>query len=73
MRVDISLLPALAVSFMLIFARIGAMVMLMPAIGEANIAVRVRLSLALVLTLILTPLHRAGFHVDLSTLAPVAT
>lgn len=73
MRVDISLLPALAVSFMLIFARIGAMVMLMPAIGEANIAVRVRLSLALVLTLILTPLHRSGFQVDLSTLAPVAT
>jgi flagellar biosynthetic protein FliR len=73
MRIDISLLPALAVSFMLVFARIGAMVMLMPALGEANIAVRVRLAFALALTLILTPLHRGGFQVDLGSLAPVVT
>ena len=44
MRVDISLLPALAATFMLVFARIGAMVMLLPGFGVANIPVRVRLA-----------------------------
>ena len=34
MRIDISLLPALAASFMLAFARVGAMVMLLPGLGE---------------------------------------
>jgi flagellar biosynthesis protein FliR len=33
MRVDISLLPALAATFMLVFARVGAMVMLLPGFG----------------------------------------
>jgi flagellar biosynthesis protein FliR len=42
MRIDISLLPALAAAFMLVFARIGAMVMLLPGFGEANIPVRVK-------------------------------
>ena len=37
MRIDISLLPALAAAFMLVFARIGAMVMLLPGLGEVNI------------------------------------
>jgi flagellar biosynthetic protein FliR len=36
MRVDISLLPALAATFMLVFARIGAMVMLLPGFGETR-------------------------------------
>ena len=30
MRIDISFLPALATAFMLTFARVGAMVMLLP-------------------------------------------
>ncbi len=41
MRIDISLLPALAATFMLVFARVGAMVMLLPGFGETNIPVRV--------------------------------
>jgi len=49
MRIDISLLPALAAAFMLVFARIGAMVMLLPGLGEANIPVRIKLSIALLL------------------------
>src|SRR6201987_5942772 len=69
MRVDISLLPALAATFMLVFARVGAMVMLLPGFGESNIPVRVKLSIALLLTLILLPLHRAAYHVDMSSLA----
>ena len=47
MRIDISLLPALAAAFMLVFARIGAMVMLLPGFGEANIPVRIKLAIAL--------------------------
>jgi flagellar biosynthetic protein FliR len=47
MRIDISLLPVLAAAFMLVFARIGAMVMLLPALGESNIPVRIKLAIAL--------------------------
>jgi len=36
MRIDVSLLPALAAAFMLVFARVGAMVMLLPALGESK-------------------------------------
>ena len=71
MRLDVSLLPALAAAFMLVFARVGAMVMLMPALGEENIPMRVKLSIALLLTLVLLPLHRSAYHVDLRTLGPV--
>jgi flagellar biosynthetic protein FliR len=71
MRIDISFLPALAATFMLVFARIGAMVMLLPGFGETNIPVRVRLGIALMLTLILLPLHRTAYHVDLNAMAPL--
>jgi flagellar biosynthetic protein FliR len=69
MRIDISLLPALAAAFMLVFARVGAMVMLLPGFGESNIPVRVKLSIALLLTLIILPLHRAAYHVDMTSTA----
>jgi len=68
MRVDISLLPALAAAFMLVFARIGAMVMLLPGFGESNIPVRVKLAIALLLTLIIMPLHRAAYQIDLTSM-----
>src|SRR6478736_5622765 len=71
MRVDISLLPALAAAFMLVFARIGAMVMLLPGLGESNIPVRIKLAIALVLTLVILPLHRAAYQIDLQSLAPL--
>src|SRR5260370_31277412 len=71
MRIDISLLPALAAAFMLVFARVGAMVMLLPGLGESNIAVRVKLAIALLLTLIILPLHRAAYHVDMGSLWPL--
>lgn len=71
MRIDISLLPALAASFMLVFARIGAMVMLMPGLGETNVPVRVRLAIALSLTLIILPLHRSAYQVDMQSIAPL--
>jgi flagellar biosynthetic protein FliR len=71
MRVDISLLPALAATFMLVFARIGAMVMLLPGFGETNIPTRIKLSIALLLTLIILPLHRQAYQVDMHSLTPL--
>jgi flagellar biosynthetic protein FliR len=71
MRVDISFLPALAAAFLLVFARVGTMVMLLPGIGESSMPTRVRLAIALILTAILLPLHRAAYSLDLRALAPV--
>ena len=71
MRLDISFLPALAAAFMLVFARIGAMVMLMPGLGESDIPVRIKLAIALLLTLIILPLHRQAYHVDMQSLTPL--
>src|ERR1700722_6226640 len=68
MRIDISLLPVLAAAFMLVFARVGAMVMLLPGLGESNIPVRIKLAIAVLLTLIILPLHRAAARVALSAL-----
>ncbi|WP_315831518.1 flagellar biosynthetic protein FliR [Bradyrhizobium prioriisuperbiae] len=71
MRIDISLLPALAAAFVLAFARIGAMVMLMPGFGETNIPTRIKLGIALMLTLIILPLHRSAYHIDMTSLTPL--
>lgn len=71
MRVDISFLPALAAAFLLTFARVGAMVMLLPAVGELSLPSRVRLTIALVLTAILLPAHQKAYAVDLKALGPV--
>src|SRR6201991_5393258 len=71
MRFDISFLPALGVAFILMFARIGTMVMLLPGLGELSVPARVRLTIALVLTFVLFPLHRAGYTIDLRSPGPV--
>jgi flagellar biosynthetic protein FliR len=71
MRVDVSFLPALAAAFLLTFARVGAMVMLMPGIGEANLPPRVRLTIALVLSAILLPAHQSAYAINLTALGPV--
>ncbi|MGA2124715.1 MAG: flagellar biosynthetic protein FliR [Xanthobacteraceae bacterium] len=71
MRIDVSFLPALAAAFMLMFARIGTMVMMMPGLGEVNISSRMRLVIAVVLTALLLPLHRDAFHIDLRSFGPV--
>ncbi|HKS84027.1 MAG TPA: flagellar biosynthetic protein FliR [Pseudolabrys sp.] len=71
MRVDISFLPALAAAFMLTFARVGAMVMLLPGIGEQTMPSRVRLGIALMLAAILLPAHQKAYNIDLTALGPV--
>ena len=44
----------------LVFARVGALAMLMPGVGETVVPPRTRLSFAFLLTLVLYPLVRAG-------------
>ncbi|HEY2758014.1 MAG TPA: flagellar biosynthetic protein FliR [Pseudolabrys sp.] len=73
MNIDISFLPALAAAFVLTFARVGAMVMLMPGIGETNLPARMRLGIVLLLSGILVPLHRSAYAVDLTSLGPLIT
>ena len=52
-------IPDLTTAFMLAFARVGTLVMLLPGIGEATIPARLRLALALLLTLALFPIVAA--------------
>ena len=52
----LTFLPQTAFVFMLIFARLGTMLMLLPALGEAVVSSRVRLMLGLLLTLVMMPL-----------------
>src|SRR6266513_1204855 len=71
MQVDVSFLPAYGAAFILMFARIGTMIMLLPGLGEMSVPARVRLTVALVLTFVLFPLHRAGYTIDLRSPGPV--
>lgn len=72
MRFDVSMLPALAAAFLLTFARVGSMVMLMPGVGESNLPARVRLAIALALTAVMMPAHQAAYAgVNLNTMGPV--
>ena len=64
------ILPELSMAFMLIFARIGTLVMLLPGLGERSFPVRVRLSVALLLTLVFFPLA-SGYYP--SPLGPITT
>jgi flagellar biosynthesis protein FliR len=71
MKIDISFLPAYGAAFMLVFARIGTMVMLLPGLGEMSVPRRVKLSVALVLAAVLLPLHRSAYQLDLRSFGPV--
>jgi flagellar biosynthetic protein FliR len=69
--INLSFLPALGAAFLLVFARTGTMVMLLPGLGEQNISARLRLTIALVLAAVILPLHRAAYNIDTSALGPV--
>jgi flagellar biosynthesis protein FliR len=71
MRIDISFLPALSAAFVLVFARIGAMLMLLPGLGELSVPVRLRLTAALLLAAVVLPLHRNAYQIDLGSFGPV--
>jgi flagellar biosynthetic protein FliR len=73
MTIDISFLPALAAAYLLIFARIGTMLMLLPGLGELSVPPRMRLSAALALAILIMPLHRDAYRIDLTQLTPALT
>ena len=56
MSLAVGWLPETAFFYLLIFARVGSVLMLMPALGEQAINARSRLSFALVFALVLHPL-----------------
>lgn len=60
MTFSLDLLPELAFFYLLIFARVGTLLMLMPAIGENMIPARMRLTFALLFSLTLYPLIAPG-------------
>jgi flagellar biosynthetic protein FliR len=66
------ILPQVAFAFMLIFARVGAILMLMPALGERSIPVRIRLGFALALSFTLYPLLSARYGLVPANLAAAA-
>src|SRR6185437_16436861 len=71
MQVDVSFLPVFAAAFLLGFARVGTMVMLLPGLGEMTVSPRVRLTIALALTAVILPLHRTDYQIDLHSFGPV--
>ena len=52
---NVSILPDIAIVFLLMFGRLGSMMMLMPAIGETNIPARIRLVFAVLVTMLVYP------------------
>lgn len=66
MNISLSWLPATAFLFIVIFARTGTILMLLPALGEESIPARLRLGFALAFAYVLLPLLS-------STLPPLPT
>lgn len=58
------LLPNEIAAFVLILARVGALVMLLPALGEENVSPRFRLTIAVMLTFVFFPFARPLYAVD---------
>jgi len=63
-------LPQTALIYMLIFARMGTMVMLMPGFSSSRLPVRMRLTIALVFTFIMYPLVFGHYPVEAVTFYP---
>jgi len=59
--INIEFLPETGFVFMLVFSRLGTMIMLMPALGEVSIPARVRLILALLITAVMMPLVSSSY------------
>lgn len=60
---QIAILPQIGALFVLVFARVGTLVMLMPGIGERFIFSRARLSLAFFIALVILPMARPSLQI----------
>ncbi len=58
------ILPGEVAAFLLILARVGALVMLLPALGEENVSPRFRLTIAVLLAFVFWPFARPLYDVD---------
>jgi len=70
MTIQLDFLPDVAAAFMLMFARMGTMIMLMPALGESTIPTRFRLTIALALTLVIYPVAAPQYPAGLTENTP---
>lgn len=61
MTVHLPALSGLILTYALVFARVGSMVMLLPAIGEMGVPARVRLVLAVAISFALTPQVQSNY------------
>ena len=68
---NVTILPEFAIAFALVFARVGTMMMLIPGLAERSTPGRMRLSLAVMVTLITLPIVRAGMPTSLANLPAV--
>ena len=62
MHIHLPDLSGIVVVYLLVFARVGAMVMLLPNIGEAGIPSRVRLLLAVAISFYMAPGVSSAYH-----------
>ncbi len=69
--VTVSILPQVAIVFILMFARLGSMIMLLPGLGETSVPVRVRLVFALAMTLLLYPVVSGLYPQGLAAVPPL--
>src|SRR6478735_1827699 len=61
MTIHLPALSGIVLTYLLVFTRVGAMVMLLPAIGEMGVPSRVRLVLALAISFALTPQVQSAY------------
>src|SRR6202012_2971751 len=64
MHIHLPALSGLVLTYLLVFSRVGAMVMLLPAIGDMGVPARVRLVLALAISFALTPTVQSAYPVE---------
>ena len=59
MSIELDFLPATAFAFLLVFARVGAITMALPGIGDRTVPPQIRLVFALSLSLVMLPLMQS--------------
>src|SRR5436305_11195740 len=61
MHIHLPALSGIVLTYMLVFCRVGAMIMLLPGIGTMGVPSRVRLVLALAIAFALTPTVQSAY------------
>src|ERR1700690_733315 len=61
MQIHLPALAGIVLTYLLVFARVGAMIMLLPGIGTMGVPARVRLVLALAVAFALTPTVQSAY------------